>query len=139
MFISWWNIWQILKHTKKWVDLLSSIIYISNKRLLEANFLITSSYKINKHISEINEFNNKNLFEILDELEKTINWKYVLYLEKNPVLENILILKYDSRKPNQMQDMVFEKKWYFIDLDMLFIDCDIKKDDNIIINKLYTS
>jgi len=87
----------LLKHTKKWVDLLSSIIYISNKRLLEANFLITSSYKINKHISEINEFNNKNLFEILDELEKTINWKYVLYLEKNPVLENILILKYDSR------------------------------------------
>lgn len=98
----------LLKHTKKWVDLLSSIIYISNKRLLEANFLITSSYKINKHISEINEFNNKNLFEILNELEKTINWKYVLYLEKNPVLENILILKYDSRYKLKMQENIID-------------------------------
>jgi len=64
---------------------------------LESNFLITSSYKINKHISEINEFNNTNLFKILDELSKTIISDYVLYLEKNPVLEDVLILKYDSR------------------------------------------
>ncbi len=98
----------LLKYTKKWVDLLSSIIYISNKRLLEANFLITSSYKINKHISEISEFNNKNLFEILNELEKTINWKYVLYLEKNPVLDNILILKYDSRFKLKMQENIID-------------------------------
>ena len=112
----------LLKHTKKWVDLLSSIIYISNKRLLEANFLITSSYKINKHISEINEFNNKNLFEILDELEKTINWKYVLYLEKNPVLENILILKYDSRHKWKMQENIIDLWDGILDMD------DLRKD-----------
>ena len=112
----------LLKHTKKWVDLLSSIIYISNKRLLEANFLITSSYKINKHISEINEFNNKNLFEILDELEKTINWKYVLYLEKNPVLENILILKYDSRYKWKMQENIIDLWDGILDMDDLIKD-----------------
>lgn len=104
----------LLKHTKSWVDLLSSIIYISNKRLLEANFLITSSYKINKHISEINEFNNKNLFEILDEFSKTIISKYVLYIEKNPVLDNILILKYDSRLKWKMQQNIIDmSEWVF--------------------------
>jgi len=110
----------LLKHTKKWVDLLSSIIYISNKRLLEANFLITSSYKINKHISEINEFNNKNLFEILDELNKTINSKYVLYAEKNPVLENIVTIKYDSRHKGRMQENIIDLwNWIFDTGDLI--------------------
>ena len=74
----------LLKHTKKWVDLLSSIIYISNKRLLEANFLITSSYKINKHISEINEFNKaKSNLKILESsVKSTITISNNLYKEK---------------------------------------------------------
>lgn len=104
----------LLKHTKPWVDLLSSIIYISNKRLLEANFLITSSYKINKHISEINEFNNTNLFQILDEFTKIIVADYVLYVEKNPVIEDILILKYDSRLKWKMQQIMIDLwNWVF--------------------------
>lgn len=104
----------LLKHTKPWVDLLSSIIYISNKRLLESNFLITSSYKINKHISEITEFNNTNLFRILDELSKTIITDYVLYLEKNPVFDDIITLKYDTRNKWKMkQDLINLKDWIF--------------------------
>jgi len=107
----------LLKHTKWWVDLLSSIIYISNKRLLEANFLITSSYKINKHISEINEFNNINLFEILDEFSKIIISDYVIYIEKNPVLENYVTLKYDSRKKWKMQQTIIDLKDWILDFE----------------------
>lgn len=96
------------KHTKKGIELLSSIIYISNKRLLESNFLITSSYKINKYISEITEFNNRNLFNIIDELSKTIDSDYVIYIEKNPVINDILTIKYDTRKEWKMQQLIFE-------------------------------
>lgn len=109
----------LLKHTKWWVDLLSSIIYISNKRLLEANFLITSSYKINKHISELSEFNNINLFSILDEFSKTISSQYIIYLEKNPVIDNVAILKYDSRKKWKMQQVIIDLKDSILDIDDL--------------------
>ncbi|MDD3794013.1 MAG: cyclic nucleotide-binding domain-containing protein [Candidatus Gracilibacteria bacterium] len=104
----------LLKHTKHGVDLLSSIIYISNKRLLESNFLLTSSYKINKDISEINDFNNRSLFNILDEISKIIFSDYVLYFEKNPVLNNIFTLKYDSRNKGKMgQDIIDLKDFKF--------------------------
>lgn len=113
----------LLKHTKPWVDLLSSIIYISNKRLLEANFLITSNYKINKHISEINEFNNTNLFKIIDQFTKIIVADYILYLEKNPVIEDILIMRYDSRLRWKMQETMIYLWW-----DWIFNIWDIKKE-----------
>ncbi|MDR1987930.1 MAG: hypothetical protein LBQ24_04165 [Candidatus Peribacteria bacterium] len=48
------------------------MIESSNKRLLESNFLVTSSYTIIKDISEISEFNNKNLFLIIDNLVNII-------------------------------------------------------------------
>jgi hypothetical protein len=51
---------------------LTNIIDLSNKRLLEANFLLTSNYKISQIISEEKEFSNKNLFFVIDEFLKII-------------------------------------------------------------------
>ncbi len=117
----------LLKHTKSWVDLLSSIIYISNKRLLESNFLITTSYKINKNISEITEFNNKNLINIFDDLAKTVNSKYILYFEKHPVLDNYLTLKYDTRKQWKLNDKIINIKSNWLTKEVLIEN---KIDDN---------
>lgn len=111
----------LLKHTKSGVDLLSSIIYISNKRLLEANYLITASYKINKYISEINEFNNKNLFKIIDQFKDTINAEYILYIEKHPIIDNYVVLKYDSRENWKLKDIIIDLWDNILDID------DIKK------------
>lgn len=98
----------LLKHTKSGIDLLSSIIYISNKRLLEANFLITASYKINKYISEITKFDNKNLFKIIEQFKDTINIEHILYLEKHPILENFVVLKYDTRENWKLKDIIID-------------------------------
>lgn len=98
------------RYTKNWIIILSSIINISNKRLLEANHLLTLSYKINKYISEVNIFNNKNLFNIIEELKKTINSKYMIYVEKNSVIENIATVKYDTRLKWKMLQNVIEIK-----------------------------
>ena len=117
----------LLKHTKSWVDLLSSIIYISNKRLLESNFLITTSYNINKNISEITEFNNKNLISIFDDLAKTVNSKYILYFEKHPVLDNYLTLKYDTRKQWKLNDKIININSKWLTKDVLLEN---KIDDN---------
>jgi hypothetical protein len=81
------------------MELLSQVIESSNKRLLEANFLITSNYTIVKYISGISEFNNKNLFAIIDNLLNIISADYVLYIEKSPVFENVFISRYDTREP----------------------------------------
>jgi hypothetical protein len=80
------------------LNLLKYIIYLSNKRLLESNILITATYKISKEIIELNEINNKKIFELIDKLKEIINVSYILYFEKNPVMENFIKLKYDTRK-----------------------------------------
>jgi len=98
----------IWEFTKDWIELLSQIIEITNKRLLEANYLVTSNYSISKEISELNEFNNKNLFKIIKDFEKTIDANYIIFLEKNPILENYLSLKFDSRIENKMQNLTIE-------------------------------
>jgi hypothetical protein len=60
--------------------------------------LITANYKVTQEILKIEEVNNKNIFSLIDKLEEIINIDYSLYLEKNAVLENYLVIKYDSRE-----------------------------------------
>ena len=73
----------VKENTEIAVDFLSQIINLSNKRLLEANFLLTSNYKISKMISEEIEFSNKNLFDIIDEFCSIIKAKYILCRNKS--------------------------------------------------------
>lgn len=96
------------KYPREWMVLLTEIIDSTNKRLLEANFLITSSYTIIKYISQISEFSNRNLFWIIEEMVKVISADYIKYVEKNPVLGNVFITRYDTRNPWKMQEMVLE-------------------------------
>lgn len=100
----------VKENTEIAVDFLSQIINLSNKRLLEANFLLTSNYKISKMISEEIEFSNKNLFDIIDEFCSIIKAKYIIYLEINQVLENYATVSYDSRIQWKLLDKVVELK-----------------------------
>jgi CRP-like cAMP-binding protein len=119
------------KLPKEWIDLLSQVIQSSNKRLLEANFLITSNYTIVKYISGISEFNNKNLFTIIDNLLTIISADYVLYIEKSPVFENVFISRYDTREPWKMQEKIMQ-----ID-DMLDVqELWLKKENNTLVKPL---
>jgi len=96
------------KYPKEWLNLLKYIIYLSNKRLLESNTLITATYKISKEIIELEQINNKKIFELIDKLKEIIDVSYILYFEKNPVMENFIKLKYDTRKKWSLQDEVIE-------------------------------
>lgn len=109
----------IKENTEIAVDFLSQIINLSNKRLLEANFLLTSNYKISKMISEEIEFSNKNLFDIIDEFCSIIKAKYIIYVEINQVLENYATVSYDSRIQWKLLDKVVELKNSKIDLENL--------------------
>lgn len=120
-----------------WYELLKIIILESNKRLLEANKLIASSYEIEKTINSLKSIDLKSIFWLIDKIKNILDVDYILYLEKHPVLDNFLQLKYDSRQPNKMQDKIFEKDWNILDLDEVFLECDIKKEDQTIVNKIY--
>ena len=109
----------VKENTEIAVDFLSQIINLSNKRLLEANFLLTSNYKISKMISEEIEFSNKNLFDIIDEFCSIIKAKYIIYVEINQVLENYATVSYDSRIQWKLLDKVVELKKSKIDLENL--------------------
>lgn len=97
---------------KEYLDLaitfLKEIIDLSNKRLLNTNFLLTSTYKISQMISETENFSNKNFFKIIDEFQKIINSKYIIYAEVNQALDNYVNILYDSRNIWKMENKIFE-------------------------------
>lgn len=119
-----------------WYDLLKHIIVETNERLWEANKLITSHYEIEKAINSMKEINAKNIFLLIDKIKDIVDADYILYFEKHQIMESFLTLKYDSRYPNKMQDKIFERSGYFLNLDALFDECNINPEDKIVINKL---
>ncbi len=90
------------------IEILTSIIDLSNKRLLEANFLLTTSYNISTLIAEKKEFNNKNLFDIIDNILDILEIDYILILEKNPIVKNYFKIVYDTRTKWKMLDFILK-------------------------------
>lgn len=98
------------------IKFLTSIIDLSNKRLLESNFLLTSNYKISELISKTKEFSNKNLFKIILEFQKIIKADYIIFAEVNQVLENFINILYDTREAQKMKNDILEIFDFKIDL-----------------------
>lgn len=122
----------LVKHTRLWVSLLSNIISLANKRLLESNSLVASSYEISKKISEVTEFNNANLFSVIDIFANTINAKYVLYVEKNPIIDEYVNIKYDTRLEWKMISIVTELSPEGLDLESIELEWIKLSESNLI-------
>lgn len=119
-----------------WFEILSYIIWETNQRLLDINKLFTSSSQMEILVNKLKEVNQKAIFSLIDEIKKIVDSEYILYFEKSLVMSDVLTLRYDSRTPSKMLDIIFEKDWYFIDLDELYEKANIWKNDSIIINKI---
>ena len=81
IYINWKNWLQnfIQKYSKEWLELLSYIIDITNKRLVIANKLITANYEIVKSIIEIDNINDKNIYKIIDKIRLITGYNKVWY------------------------------------------------------------
>lgn len=119
-----------------WYEILKHIILTTNERLNESNKIITTNYEIEKTISLLDDINQKSIIQLIEKITHIADVDYILFLEKHTIMPDYLILKYDSRIPNKILDIVFEKKWYFIDLDELYLEANVNKDDFIVIQKL---
>jgi hypothetical protein len=93
-------------------NILVYIITITKKRTLVWNKYITSIYEINKSIRDIKKINYSEIFKIFDKINLILETDFLLFLETNPIDENYLTLKYDSRKSWKMQDLLVEKWKY---------------------------
>ena len=119
-----------------WYELMRHIITETNRRLLESNKLIASNYEIEKTINTLTKVDLKSIFALIDKVKDILDVDYIIFLQKHLVLQNFLQLKYDSRFPSKMQDKVFEKTWAFLDLDQLYLECNIATDDSVKVNKI---
>lgn len=139
LYIDWKNWLQnfIENNPIIWYSLLKHIIITTNQRLLESNKIITNNYEIDKYINSLKIINLKNVFWLIDKIKDILNVEYILYFEKHQIMESFLTLRYDSRESNKMQEKVFERAWYFLNLDDLFLECNVDKKDKIIVNKLW--
>jgi len=114
-------------------DLLKYIIHLSNERLLSSNALITSTYKISQEISKLDEITNKTIFYIIEKMKETLNVDDILYYEINPVMEDYITLKYDTRTPwkllnwvieiadNELDLLKYKSEWFFTYKQLLAI------------------
>ncbi|MBT3729171.1 hypothetical protein HOG27_03775 [bacterium] len=71
---------------------------MANKRLSEANYLITAAFKISSEIRALENISNKKIFEVLEMLKNSVEVDDIIYYEANPVMENYVTLKYDTRQ-----------------------------------------
>lgn len=105
-------------------DMLLQIIYISNQRVIESNAYITSMHQITTAIRELDHFTLKEIIQIFSLILEVLHWEFLLFLEANPVLNWYFTLKYDSRTPGKLHDLVLEK-WKY-SLDDIGIEWDVK-------------
>lgn len=82
----------------------------TKNRVEELDNYIISVYEIDRFISEITVFDNINLFKLINKFNQVINAQFILYIEKNEVVENYYTLKYDTRFPWKMFDDTLEIK-----------------------------
>lgn len=116
----------IEEEPKEWFLFLKEIINISNKRLLSTNKEITANYEIDKYINKIEKIDLKNIFLLIDKIKSVIWCSYIIYLENNEFVKNILVLKYDTRFRGKLKDIA-------IDIGTSFTYQDLRR------NKIYAS
>lgn len=93
---------------KEALQFLKQIIDLGNKRVLKANSQITATYEMNHAILELESVNNKSVFHLLDTFKNIVHADFILFLEKNPVIDSYLNVKYDTRNQWKICDIVIE-------------------------------
>ena len=121
-------------NAKEWMDafgeeypteafkLLKYMIFLANKRLSEANYLITAAFKISSEIRALENISNKKVFEVIEKLKNAVDVDDIIYYEANPVMENFVTLKYDTRQKWVMQNEIKEITNTKLDLLDLKVD-----------------
>ena len=98
----------LTKNPEEWLNLLKYIIYLWNNRLHKSNSRITSTYEMNSVISNLDIIDNKSIFKLIDTFKSIINASYIIFLEKNPILDQFFRLKYDTRNKWGVFDEILE-------------------------------
>lgn len=103
------------KYPRPAKEMLVHFIFVTNQRVSKSNTYIASIYEINSSIKEMSTINFKEIFIILEKMNAIMNGDFLLFLEVNPVMKTFLSLKYDSRSPGKMQDVIVEKWNYTLE------------------------
>ena len=111
-----------IKYKQEAFNLMRYIVFLSNKRLSESNYLITANYKIAQEIKKLDEISYKAIFEILEKMKEALWVSDIIFYEVNPVMENYLTLKYDTRFKWKMQNEIIEITDNKLDLLDLKVD-----------------
>jgi len=90
------------------LNLLKYIIFLSNQRLNLSNSLLTATYKISEEIINLTDYSYKNIFKIIDNIQKITDSSEIIFLEENPVLKQYFTIKYKTSTKWKMTDEVIK-------------------------------
>lgn len=97
-----------VKFPKEGFNLLRYIIDLTNKRLLESDKLLTSTYEMNRTISWIEKIDYKTIFALIDKFRDIVWSDYIIFIENNAVVEGYFRIIYDTRNNWRMSDKIVE-------------------------------
>lgn len=126
----------IKENSEIWIELLFYLIDKTNNRLNETNEQIAINYEIDNTIRELKEINQNTLILLVDKIQELINSDYIVYIEKNSIVKNYYIIKYDSRKSGKFLNILIEAKNWILNLDELYKLANINEKDFLNINKI---
>jgi len=96
------------KHPKTAYSILTTVISLSNTRLLRANREVTANYEVNIAISKISNISADSIYKLLFVFESILWVDQIMFFEKNLVMDNYYKLKYDSKSEHSLQNKIIK-------------------------------
>ena len=94
------------EYPAEWLEFLKNIIRITHKRLIRVDHQLTAIFEMNASILHMQDMNYKTIFQLIHTFQHIIWADYIIYVEKNDVMEHYYFIRYDTRKPQMLQDNV---------------------------------
>jgi len=113
-------------------EVLTTIISITNSRLLKSNRQLTANYEVNVAISKIKDISYTSIYKLLLVFQSILQVDQIMYFEKNLVMDSYYKLKYDSKNESSIQNKILKFENNELDLELL-------KDENITLSKYIRS
>ena len=88
------------ENPKKLLELYKYIVEVTNSRLLEVGKELAMTYEMTEKINTLSKSGELGFRDIIDYVTKSLTVDYIIYAEKHPIVQDLIIYKYNSRFPS---------------------------------------
>lgn len=88
------------RSAKDVVELYRHVLETTNFRLLEAGKELANLYELTEKINELSQNREQGFINIVKYLKRALRTKYIIYVERHPVVQELYVYKFNSTFPS---------------------------------------